>query len=211
MDDKTPTIEKIELVDKEYVKIYLSDGSQCSSHIDVLNTLNLKKGGKVDKNTIEKISSESRRILINKAIYSYITYKPRTKKEIRNKFRSKGYSESEIEEAIEHFAEMGYIDDEKYAFDYFRNLKNKSKYSNTDIKRKLLTKGIPKEIIDRVSNAIYDRQAEYMLALNLAKKKMMLIRSDNKKEIKDKIYRYLVQKKFQMDVIKYVIEDIFIE
>lgn len=209
MDDNSPTIEKIELVDKQYVKIYLSDGNQCTSHIDVINTLNLKKGGKLDKNTIEKIASESRRILINKAIYSYITYKPRTQKEIINRFISKGYSESEIEAAIKHFAEMGYIDDEKYAFDYFRNHKNKSKYSNSDIKRKLLSKGIEKEIVERVSNAIYDKQEEYSLALNLAKKKIKLIRSDNRKEIKDKIYRYLVQKKFQMDVIKYVIEDIF--
>ncbi len=211
MNEEIPSIENIEITSKEYIKIYLSDGNQKICHIDVFNLLKLKKGGKVDKNTIEKIVYESRKIFLNKALYNLISHKPRSKKEIKEKLITKGFSEVEIDSAIRHFTELGYIDDEKYAYDYYKSLISRNKYSSSVVKRKLLEKGISNKIIEKLDDKFYDPKSEYLLALKLAKKKIKTIKSGNDKEIKQRIYRYLLQKQFKIDVIKYVLEDIFLE
>ncbi len=209
MNEELPIIERIELIGKEDVRIHLSDGNEINSHIDVLHILNIKKGKPIDKEIIDNVISETKKIQINKTVYNYISYKPRTKREIINKLRSKGYDIMDIDKAIQHFTEIGYINDEQFALDYAKTLERKNKYSILQITEKLMNKGIDKKIITNVIEMNSLNSNEYELAMQLAQKKIKMIKSDESKEMKAKIYRYLAQKKFSPDVIRYVLEDIF--
>lgn len=127
-------------------------------------------------------------------ILKYISFKKRTENEIRLKF-NKVINQELLDDAIEELKENGYIDDNKYivrAINEFMALKN---LSIKEIKYKLMTKGINKNLINNYISNNKDTLVEYELqsAKNIAIKKSNL----EKEEIKN----YLMKKGFALDSI----------
>ena len=128
-------------------------------------------------------------------ILKYISFKKRTENEIRLKF-NKVINQELLDDAIEELKENGYIDDNKYivrAINEFTALKN---LSIKEIKYKLMTKGINKNLIDNYISNNKDTLVDYELqsAKNIAIKKSNL----EKEEIKN----YLMKKGFTLDSIE---------
>lgn len=128
-------------------------------------------------------------------ILKYISFKKRTENEIRLKF-NKVINQELLDDAIEELKENGYIDDNKYivrAINEFMALKN---LSIKEIKYKLMTKGINKNLIDNYISNNKDTLVDYELqsAKNIAIKKSNL----EKEEIKN----YLMKKGFTLDSIE---------
>lgn len=76
----------------------------------------------------------------------YILYKKRTEMEVRQKFSDE--DENAVEDAIEYFKELNYIDDENYiqrSMQEFINLKN---LSLKEISYKLCQKGVNKRLVE---------------------------------------------------------------
>lgn len=76
----------------------------------------------------------------------YILYKKRTEMEVRQKFSDE--DENAVEDAIEYFKELNYIDDENYiqrSMQEFVNLKN---LSLKEISYKLCQKGVNKRLVE---------------------------------------------------------------
>lgn len=127
-------------------------------------------------------------------ILKYISFKKRTENEVRLKF-NKVINQELLDDAIEELKENGYIDDNKYivrAINEFMALKN---LSIKEIKYKLMTKGINKNLIDNYISNNKDILVDYELksAKNIAIKKSNL----EKEEIKN----YLMKKGFALDSI----------
>ena len=100
-------------------------------------------------NNINKIDIEKLKELdMQKTkVFKYITYKKRTEQEVRNKFKGQ-IEEQMLEEIIEYFKEAKYIDDYEFVEKQVREYMNLKTMSITEIKYKLLTKGIDKNIIE---------------------------------------------------------------
>ena len=127
-------------------------------------------------------------------ILKYISFKKRTENEVRLKF-NKVINQDLLDDAIEELKENGYIDDNKYivrAINEFMALKN---LSIKEIKYKLMSKGINKNLIDNYISNNKDTLVDYELqsAKNIAIKKSNL----EKEEIKN----YLMKKGFALDSI----------
>ena len=80
-------------------------------------------------------------------ILKYILYKKRTENEVRNKFKNE-YTEELLEDVIEYLKEAKYIDDEDYIKRAVNNFKLLKKMSITEVKYKLQTKGINRNLIE---------------------------------------------------------------
>ena len=127
-------------------------------------------------------------------ILKYISFKKRTENEVRLKF-NKVINQDLLDDAIEELKENGYIDDNKYivrAINEFMALKN---LSIKEIKYKLMTKGINRNLIDDYISNNKEVLADYELksAKNIAIKKSNL----EKEEVKN----YLIKKGFALDSI----------
>lgn len=90
-------------------------------------------------------SSKAKYSAFDTAVY-YLTFKGRTKKEVYDKLKEKGYCSSEIDASISKLEEYGYIDDESYTLSYIKG--NLSKKGKKRIKMELLQKGINKTIVE---------------------------------------------------------------
>ena len=123
-------------------------------------------------------------------ILKYIAFKKRTENEIRLKF-NKVIEEELLDDAIEELKENGYIDDSNYikrAINEFIALKN---LSIKEIKYKLMSKGLGKNIIDDYISNNLDTLIDYEIqsAKNIAIKKSSLEKEDIKNYLLKKGYR----------------------
>ncbi len=110
---------------------------------------------------------------VKSRVLKYIVYKKRTENDIRNKFKNE-FDDDIFEEVIENLKDLGYINDESYidrAVNEFMALKN---MSLKEIKYKLLSKGINKNLIEDYFSNNYDQLLEYEIksAENLYLKKI---------------------------------------
>ena len=123
-------------------------------------------------------------------------YKKRTEQEVRKKF-SDIEDYDLLEEVIDDLKENGYINDDSYierAIAEFINLKN---LSLKELKYKLMSKGLDKDLIDDYFYNNTDKLEEY--EINSAKN--IINKKSNNMEEQD-IIQFLLKKGYKMDSVK---------
>ena len=140
-------------------------------------------------NNINKIDIEKLKELdMQKTkVFKYITYKKRTEQEVRNKFKGQ-IEEQMLEEIIEYFKEAKYIDDYEFVEKQVREYMNLKTMSITEIKYKLLTKGIDKNIIENYISKKEEELEEYEKK-GIEKIKLKKAGTMEEQELKQYLYR----------------------
>ena len=138
----------------------------------------------------EKLAQLDKREKLKTRVLKYIMFKKRTEKEVREKFHDE--DEVLLEEVIEILKDLGYINDIDYVERFINeaiNIKNLSLY---ELKYKLYSKGVNKELIESYFNNNYERLLEYekKSAKNIInKKKRTMEIEDIKNYLKRKGYK----------------------
>ena len=123
----------------------------------------------------------------------------RTEYQLREKLRASEYPEDVIEEAIEYVKSFHYIDDERYAENFTRY--KKGNMSRQQIKQKLISKGVSKDIITNALEEEYDMD-ESIHIRNLLEKKHFSYETSDEGEFR-RIYNYLLRRGFRSsDILK---------
>lgn len=139
---------------------------------------------------------------IRAALYNFLSYRPRTRREALTKFRSIGGPDEEADKYMEEFEELGLIDDQKFALDFADVRLRSKKHGRIRIRRDLLKKGIASKWID---DAILECVNEE-LEVEAAKKSIPLKWQRKKKPLNwddlQKIRSALRRRGFEFDVIK---------
>lgn len=134
-------------------------------------------------------------------VLKYILYKKRTEQEIRQKFIKE--DERILEDVIQYLKEAKYISDEEYisrAVNEYIALKN---LSITEIKYKLYTKGIEKNLIEQY----IDNHEEELLEYEKNSLKNIISKKSNSEE--KELIEFLLKKGFKRDTIKQVQDERF--
>ena len=132
-------------------------------------------------------------------ILKYIMYKKRTEEEVKRKFGNIDDHEL-LEEIIDELKENGYINDNNYierAIAEFISLKN---LSLKELKYKLLSKGLKKNLIDDYFSQKSDELEDY--EINSAKN-IMLKKKDSMEE--QELIQFLLKKGYKIENIKQAI------
>ncbi len=125
----------------------------------------------------------------------YILYKKRTEQEIRQKFCKE--DENAMEDAIEYFKELNYINDFNYVQRSVQEFINLKSLSIKEITYKLCQKGVSKKIVDEYVRKQEDELVEY--EMNSARKIWQRkIQSLDENAVKDFLYK----KGYRQDVIQ---------
>lgn len=125
----------------------------------------------------------------------YILYKKRTEQEIRQKFCEE--DENAVEDAIEYFKELNYINDFNYVQRSVQEFINLKSLSIKEITYKLCQKGVSKKIVDEYVRKQEDELVEY--EMNSARKIWQRkIQSLDENAVKDFLYK----KGYRQDIIQ---------
>ncbi len=125
-----------------------------------------------------------------------------SKGELRAKLLLRDYPEAEIDQLLERFIKLRYLDDESLAADYAEyRLKSKpmgKKLMKLELKRRLL----PDDLVDKTVDKAFSAITEEELAVKVVRKLRGNL-SDNKK-----IYNRLLRLGFNYDTIEYALSDL---
>ncbi len=190
---------------KERINIYINGEFAFGLMMEIKYKYDLKEGMELDEDYIQKVLKEEELSKAKDQALKFLTYRQRSKKEIINKLKSKGYEEDIIENTLSYLEEYGLVNDVEFAKAFMRDKINLNKFGPTRIKYELYKKGIDDSIIEEV---LEEDDEEYTRALVLAKKKLSSYKKDDKKAIYRKLGGFLQRKGYSYDCINRVLKEL---
>ncbi|MFC2020539.1 regulatory protein RecX [Chloroflexota bacterium] len=132
-----------------------------------------KEGLRIDQTlSTEQIETLTRTNLLSRCFNAatlYLSYRPRSEPELRERLHRRGFHGDSIETVITRLKEQGLVDDTAFAQFWKDNRESFSPRSQRLTKLELRQKGVADEIIDQTVAAIDDEDSAYRAALRKAR------------------------------------------
>lgn len=128
----------------------------------------------------------------------------RTEAELREKMAKRGYFAEVINTVIDRLYKDRYLDDKRYAEVYIESMKRSKYYGSFMIRRKMMEKKLPKEIIDESIAEFLSDEDQKEIATRYVEKNFGELKKVAKLEYeeKQKIMRRLLARGFSIDLVK---------
>jgi len=193
--------------------IYLDGKFGFGIDAEMLLTNNIKIGQTLTQEKISSIISQEESAKLTDKVLNFLSYRPRSQREIIDYLTKKikssqniSYKEAHdsqiIKNIINKLEKYKYIDDLEFAKWWVLSRTRSRPKGPLVIKRELIAKGIDDTIIESVLST-YKNQTE--IAKELIAKKIKNWQSLSYVQIKNKVYSYLANRGFEFDTIKEVI------
>ena len=115
--------------------------------------MDIYQGKEVEREELALLGEKAENRRAYNCAVSYLSRRDHSAKELIMKLRRKGYEESAAL-AVEKLCNEGYVDDERFARMYVRELINIKKYGRRRIEQELYRKGVDREIISLVLDEV---------------------------------------------------------
>lgn len=182
--------------------IYLDDGSVFGVSEDVFISIPLHIGDTISDQVFNDIlESDSKSKIYNSAI-SLLSYRMRSKSELKDRLIRKNYNEDGIMDVINNLELKGYLDDEKFAYAFAKEKVKNKLIGPAALKFEMSSHKLDLELIDRTINSIYDMFPQKMIINRLITKWKVKDSIGKDPKIKSKIINRLKNKGFYWDDIQ---------
>ena len=135
----------------------------------------------------------------------YLSIRPHSRWELMRKLREKGFRQPVIDQALNDLEKLDLVNDARFTRLFVQNELTLRPASRTLLSRKLVSRGIPREIYEPLLSELLPAETELKIARQLAEK---FVRSNSRyrgKKLKEKLVRYLRGKGFYWEHIQQVI------
>ncbi len=182
--------------------IYLDDGSVFGVSEDVFISIPMHIGDTISDQVFNDIlESDSKSKIYNSAI-SLLSYRMRSKSELKDRLIRKNYNEDGIMNVINNLELKGYLDDEKFAYAFAKEKVKNKLIGPAALKFEMSSHKLDLELIDRTINSIYDMFPQKMIINRLITKWKVKDSIGKDPKIKSKIINRLKNKGFYWDDIQ---------
>lgn len=203
-------ITKIEIGkrNKERANIYIDGEFSFSISLELVYKENLKANEHIDIEKLKNLAGEDNYIRCKNSAIKIVERSYKSQKEMKEKLILKGYDERTIERTLQFLKEYNLLNDENYAKMY---VKDKVKREGTrKIKYTLIKKGIDDNLIEEeLSKVLSEDIKEVALELAVKKYNILKKREDDKYRLSQKLYRFLMTKGYDFDLISEVVKEVF--
>ena len=189
------------------VNVYLDDKFAFSLQADVAVKEDLQVGQELTANQIEALATSDRMQRCFNAATRYLSYRPRSEAEVRQRLQQRGFDGGGIEAALTRLKEQGLVDDAAFAQFWTDNRETFSPRSQWLTRLELRRKGVADETIDDVVDAVDDGDSAYRAALS----KVRHLPLSDYQSFRRRLGEYLKRRGFSYEVINYIIERIWQE
>jgi len=174
-------------------------GEKMSLSLDLVLQHGLHEGQSLDQETLDHILALERLSLLKRKAHNFISYKPRTTKQVTEYLLNEGADERNLILVTEFLKKFNYLDDRRYAKYYINDLYLKHPMGRKKVLNELLKRGVPRQIaIDEVAGI--DDNSEYERLDKLIQKKLKGVLPDNYKE-KAKLTKYFISRGFEPEMV----------
>lgn len=202
---KTITGLKTQKRNKDRINVYLDD--EFSFGVARIVGAWLKIGQEISDDKIkELLSKDEVEVALQKAI-NFISYRPRSAKEVSLRLKKYDASEDVIEEVIERLVRGGMLNDSNFAEMWVENRSTFKPRGRKALRVELRHKGITDEAIETSIANLDEDELAYRAAFKQARRLKHLEWQDFRK----KLYGFLARRGFNYDVISGVVPKVWEE
>ncbi|WP_295147854.1 regulatory protein RecX [uncultured Peptoniphilus sp.] len=191
------------IFDKKKFIISFDNDEEIKISEDTLVNFGLYKGQEVEEEFVENLKFEDEKTEALLLSYKFLQ-RNKTKKQLVDYLYKNKIQREIIDNILPTLEEKKYLNDEDYARRYLNDALNIRKYGKNKTRYMLMSKGIEKNVIDKVMEN-YDYELEYMNALELLEKRISKDESDPKKVYSAK--NYLQGRGFEFEIINFTVDD----
>lgn len=193
------SVEKLRRPARHYL-IQFDNGNECSVHEDTMIRFRLLKGADMSQQQYKQMLQYEQTNKAYRAALRYLTRRPRSSGEIRDKLLEQGYESEEVLSVIANLEEQGYIDDRQFARSWAQERIQFGKKGRSLIQFEMRQKGLSAEQIAEAFQHV-DDDAELHSAYALLCKKLPNLTGESE-ERKRKAGHYLLRKGFTHATIR---------
>lgn len=194
-------------VNRELFYVYINGNQEVLElKHQTIQFFGLKAGDRLNSKKLKVLLEHDSYERAKDTAFRFLSRGPKTEFEVFRYLKKKGFNERVCLRVVVFCLGKGLLNDRRYAEAYveeFLRLKRGGRYK---VWKKLMDKGISRKVIQEVLKEKLTDDKQMKLALELARKKLKLIRS--KKDKKAKIFRYLIQKGFSRNVAYKAVKNI---
>lgn len=140
---------------------------------------------------------------------TFVSYRPRSEREVRDRLRKRDFSQPAIDLAIERMRGWGYLDDRTFAEWWVGNRAEHRPRGKRLLAGELRSRGVSSEVVGEVlEEAEVD---ESSAALELARKRLSSLSSLDRQTRERRLAAFLSRRGYGWDVIKPVLKQVFEE
>lgn len=191
------------IFDKKKFIISFDNDEEIKISEDTLVNFGLYKGQEVEEEFVENLKFEDEKTEALLLSYKFLQ-RNKTKKQLVDHLYKNKIQREIIETILPILEEKKYLNDEDYARRYLNDALNIKKYGKNKTRYMLMSKGIERNVIDKVMEN-YDYESEYMNALELLEKRISKDETDPKKIYSAK--NYLQGRGFEFEIINFTVDD----
>ena len=174
----------------------------------VLIKYSLSNGMELDKHQMEEVIKAEEQSKANNYALNLLSYRARSEKEIRDKLKQRGYEDNYIENTIEFLYKYHYLNDYEFGKFLAKDKQSFKKAGKRVIMSELYQKGVDKEIISEIIDEVIDPDEELQRALELAEKKAVSYKNDDRNAKYRKLSAFLARKGYSFDIISKVLKEV---
>ncbi len=138
---------------------------------------------------------------------TFVSYRPRSEREVRDRLRKRDFSQEAIDQAIERMRGWGYLDDQAFAEWWVGNRTEHRPRGKRLLAGELRSRGVSAEVVgDVLEEAEVD---EAGAALELARKRLSSLSSLDRQTQERRLAAFLSRRGYGWDVIKPVLKEVF--
>jgi regulatory protein len=187
------------------VKIYINNEFFAEIDSSIINDLDLYISKTVSQNILDIIQQKCKLSEAKNEAIRFLSYRPRSKWEVKKKLRDKKYQLNTINDVINWLKYENLIDDREFSIQWIKYQINKKPAGKIKLRNELYKKGVKREIIDNVINSFFEQdECELSLAYKLIRKKRNSLQAKNIEIEPQKIINLLRSQGFSNPIIQQV-------
>ncbi len=167
----------------------------------------LQIGQELSTSQVEALVTSERFRRCRDAAARYLSYRPRSEAELREKLKQRGFGDDSIEAVLTKLKEQGLVDDVAFAEFWKENRESFRPRSQRLTRLELGRKGVASEIVNQVVGTVDDSGSAYRAALSKAAR---LSLSDFP-AFRRRLGEYLRRRGFSYDVINHTVDRLWRE
>ncbi|NQU73155.1 MAG: regulatory protein RecX [Candidatus Omnitrophica bacterium] len=138
-----------------------------------------------------------------------INFRPRSTEELTERLKNRGFLGETIKQVISEFTDSGLLDDTKFSRLWVNSRMASNPKGVTLLKRELKSKGMKRELIEKIIEETKKDYNEYEVVKRLADARMGQLKGLNQTTAKRRLFGFLKRRGFTFDTIMKVLEQEF--
>ncbi len=187
-----------------YFDVTLENGIKYNFHENSITQYNIKENQPIEYKVIHKALDYTEREIIKNKIIALLSFRQRSKKELKDAFVSKGYKIENVLNVIDELEQRKYLNDSLFTKMMASHMIKEKKLGRYLVEQKLFQHGIDFSVMDPIISSLYKKYPQSKTIKEILKKKN-ISKGDSLKN-KIKMINYLKRKGFHFDDINSIIE-----